>query len=151
MTLALGVCLSIAAYAYWGAGGTGAGTSITSTTTSISISAGTPASALYPGGLADVVATISNPNESPIHVTSLGLDTTQGTAGYSVDTMHPGCSVTALTYSTQLNGGNGWTVPARTGAVNGTMPVTLPGALAMSTSAASACQGATFTIYLKAS
>ena len=35
-------------------------------------------------------------------------------------------------------------------AVDGSLAITLPTALAMSTSAANACQGATFTVYLVA-
>jgi hypothetical protein len=41
-------------------------------------------------------------------------------------------------------------VPAKSGAVNGVLPITLTSALAMSLSAVNACQGATFTVYLTA-
>ena len=49
------------------------------------------------------------------------------------------------------NGSSGWDVPAKVGAVNGTLLVTLSNALSMAASAADACQGATFTVYLVAS
>ena len=61
-----------------------------------------------------------------------------------VDAAHPGCAVSTLGFTTQTNGGAGWTV-----AGHGSLPVTLAGALSMSASAANACQGATFTVYLK--
>jgi hypothetical protein len=61
-----------------------------------------------------------------------------------VDAAHPGCVVSTLSFTTQTNGGAGWTVPG-----NGSLPLTLASALSMSTSAANACQGATFTVYLK--
>lgn len=151
IVLALGLGAGTAAYAYWRAGGTGAGSGATGTTVALTISAGTPSSALYPGGQTNVVATVSNPNYSPIHLTALSLDTTQGTGGFTVDAGHSGCSVAALSYSTQTNGGSGWTVPSRVGAINGSLSVTLTNALSLSSSAANACQGATFTVYLAAS
>jgi hypothetical protein len=116
----------------------------------MTLSPGTPSSSLYPGGQSDVILSASNPNLSPIHIGSLALDTSQGTSGYSVDSGHSGCATSALTYTTQTNGGAGWTVPAKVGTVNGTLSITLPTALAMSTTAANACQGAALTIYLAA-
>lgn len=78
------------------------------------------------------------------------LDTSQGTGGLAVDTSHSGCGLATLSFTTQTNGGVGWTIPAKVGAVDGTLPITLANALAMSTSAANACQGASFTVYLVA-
>ena len=68
-----------------------------------------------------------------------------------MDGGHSGCSVATLSYTTQTNGGAGWTVPARVGIVDGTLAITLSNALSMGAGAASACQGATFTVYLAAS
>jgi len=139
------------AYAFWSGSGSGSGLGTTGTTTAMTLSPGTPSIALYPGGQSNVVLTASNPNQSPIHIGSLFLDTSQGTSGYSVDGGHAGCATSALTYTTQTNGGAGWTVPAKVGTVDGTLSITLPAALAMSTAAANACQGASLTIYLAAS
>lgn len=150
LVLLLGIPVGGVAYATWTAGGSGTGTAGTGTTTALTLTPGTPSAGLYPGGQADVVLTISNPNESPIRVMSLGLDTGQGTGGFAVDAGHSGCSVTALGYTTQTNGGAGWTVPAKVGGTNGTLPVTLTNALSMATNAANACQGATLTVYLAA-
>lgn len=136
------------AYAYWNGTGTGSGTGATATTVALTLSPGTPSAALYPGGQANVVLTANNPNYSIVTISSLSLNTAQGTGGFSVDGGHSGCSVAALSYTTQTNAGSGWTVPARVGAVNGSLTITLTNALAMSSAAADACQGATFTVYL---
>ena len=110
----------------------------------VTLTASTPSAKLYPGGSSAVAATISNPNASSAHVGSLTLDTTQGDQGYAVDGGHSGCvPKTHLTFTPQ---NAGWTIVA-----NGSLPVTLTGAVSMSASAPNACQGATFTIYLKAS
>jgi hypothetical protein len=138
------------AYAYWSAGGTGSATGVSGSTVPLTLSSGTPSAGLLPGGSSDVVRTITNSNTANVKVSSLSLDTTQGTGGFSVDAAHTGCALTALSIGTQTNGGAGWTVPAKVGAVNGTLTVTLSSALAMSVSAANACQGATFTVYLVA-
>lgn len=142
------VAVSVAAYAYWGATGSGAGPATTGTTIAMTLSPGTPSGALYPGGLADVILTVSNPNVFQAHIGSLGLDVSQGTGGVSVS----GCTVAAatLSFTTQTNGGAGWTIPAKVGAVNGTLPITLTNALTMGVGAADACQGASSTVYLKA-
>jgi hypothetical protein len=138
------------AYARWSAGGSGTGSGSTGTTVAVTISAGAPAAGLYPGGQTGVVATATNTNDSIIHINSLALNSSQGTGGFSVDAGHAGCSVAALSFVTQTNGGAGWNVPARVGAVNGTLPLTLTNALAMTSAAVDACQGASFTVFLVA-
>jgi hypothetical protein len=138
------------AWAYWKSAGSGSGSAGTATTVAISLSAGTPSALLYPGGTTNVVLTATNPNRSPVRIGSLALNTTQGTGGLAVDAGHSACGVSALSFTTQSNGGAGWTVPAKVGSVNGTLSITLTAALAMSTAAANACQGATFTVYLGA-
>ena len=139
------------AYAYWTRTGTGTGSGQNGTTVAISLSPGTPTAALYPGGSTSVVLTATNTNTSSVRVDALQLDVARGTGGFAVDAAHSGCSVAALSYATQNNGGNGWTVPARVGVVDGTLPITLTTSLTMSTTALTACQGATFTVYLVAS
>jgi hypothetical protein len=146
----VGALAASEAGAYLSASGDGAGTAATGTTVAVSLSPGTPTSTLYPGGHASVTLTVSNPNFSPVRVGSLALATTQGTGGFSVDGGHPSCAVAALGFTTQTNGGSGWTVGKKVGAVNGTASITLTNALEMATSAANACQGATFTVYLAA-
>jgi hypothetical protein len=151
-TLVIGLVVLIGgtASAYWGASGSGGGSATAGTTEAVSLSPGTPTNTLYPGGQASVMLTVSNPNVSPVRMGSLALATTQGTGGFSVDGSHPTCAVGALSFTTQTNSGSGWTVEAKVGAVNGTASITLTNSLAMATNAASACQGATFTVYLVA-
>lgn len=139
-----------AAYAAWGGSGSGTGSATTGTTVAVTLSPGAPSADLYPGGQANVVLTVSNPNASPVRIGSLSLDTGQGTLGFGVDGGHLGCAVSTLSFTTQTNGGAGWNVPAKVGAVNGTLSVTLTNALAMSSGAANGCQGASFTTYLAA-
>jgi len=146
----LGIPVGGIAWSYWSAGGSGSGSGANRTPTALSLSPGTPAAGLYPGGSTNVVLTASNSNTSIVKIGSLLLDSSQGTGGFAVDGGHSGCSVAALSYTTQSNGGSGWSVPAKVGAVNGTLAITLTNALSMSAAAASACQGATFTVYLVA-
>lgn len=144
------VVLGVAAAAYWDGSGIGTGSGETGSSAAVTLSAGAPAAALHPGGQSDVTLTVSNPNESPVQIGSFSLDTSQGTDGFAVDAGHAGCAVATLTFTTQTNNGTGWTVPAKVDEVNGTLPITLPDALAMGVGAANACQSATFTVYLAA-
>jgi hypothetical protein len=146
----LGIPVGGVAWSYWSAGGSGTGTGANGTLAAVSLTPGSPAAGLYPGGSTDVVLTATNSNASAVKIGSLLLDTGQGTGGFSVDGGHSGCSVAALGYTTQSNGGAGWSVPARVGVVNGTLSITLTNALVLTAAAASACQGATFTVYLVA-
>lgn len=138
------------AVAYWGGTGGGTGTAETGDVVPVSLSAGTPTANLRPGATSHVVLTATNSNGSPVRISSLALDTTQGVGGFAVDAGHSGCDVGALSFTTQTNGGSGWTIPGRAGLVNGTSDITLSNAIGMSASAANACQGATFTVYLVA-
>jgi hypothetical protein len=147
----LAVAVGGAANAYWRASGSGTASGTTGTTTSVTLSPGTATAELYPGGTTDIELTVGNPNPSPVRLVSLGPDTSRGTGGFSVDAGHSGCTpLSTLSLALRTNGGAGWTVPARAGAVDGALAITLTGALAMSTSAANACQDASFTVYLAA-
>ncbi len=137
------LAVTTAAYGYFTAVGSGHGSGSSSTGQSLSISPGTPSDALYPGGAASVVLTIANPSGASVHVSSLQLDTSQANTGFAVDAAHSLCSTGALSFTIQSGG---WDVPA-----HGSLPISLPDAIAMSTAAANACQGATFTVYLEAS
>jgi hypothetical protein len=139
------------AYAHWTGSGAGGANGGLATPAPVTLAPASPNPALYPGGAADVALTVSNANVTSAHITSLTLDTTQGTGGFAVDANHAGCPVTALSYSTQSNGTSGWTVPGKTGGVNGSLTITLHNAVTMAVSAPNACQGAIFTVYLAAS
>lgn len=136
------------AAAVWSAVGSGSGTAGAATTVAVTLSPGTPSTSLYPGGQTDVQLSVSNSNIATVRIGSLSLDTLRGTSGISVDAPHAACVLSAITFTTQTNGTTGWTVPGKVGTVNGSLAITLTNAVAMSTSAVSACQGATFTIFL---
>jgi hypothetical protein len=138
----------VTASAVWGGAGRGLGGGRTGTAVPVTLSPGTPAGDLRPGGRTDVLLTVTNPNPFSVRLGAFALDPGQGQAGFAVDSGHPGCGVSELSYVRQTNGGVGWTVPARGGTIDGTLAVRLPDALAMSLSAANACQGARITAYL---
>jgi hypothetical protein len=136
------------AAAVWSAIGAGTGSGTTGTTVAVTITPATPSTFLYPGGTADVVLSMANSNVSTVRIGSLAIDTSRGTTGFEVDASHSGCVLSSLSFTTQTNGSTGWTIPAKVGSVSGTLAVSLTNAVAMSFGAVSACQGATFTIFL---
>jgi len=134
------------AYAHWSGSGSGAGSATTGTALAVTLTPGTPATALYPGGWTDVVLNVSNPNPFDVRIGSFTLAASQGTGGFAVDAGHValGCTVAVAALSF-ASSSVGWTVPA-----SGSLPVTLTSKLAMGAAAASACQGASFNVYLAA-
>jgi hypothetical protein len=138
------MALSGAAVARWGVTGAGSGSASAGTVSAVTLTPGTPAAQLVPGAQAAVVLSVTNPNTASIRIGSLALDTTQGSGGFAVDAGHSGCVLSALSFATQTNAGAGWTVPG-----NGSLPVSLTGSLSMAATAANACQGASFTVYLR--
>ena len=151
LPLLVALVVTAAALAYWTTTGSGSSSAdATSSTDPVTLSAGTPTAPLIPGGSGDVKLTVSNPNPFPVHVGSIGLDSSQGTSGF--DTNQAGCAVSVLhfTGTTQDNSGNGWNIPAASGGNDGTLAVDLPTAVSMDSSAANACQDASFTVYLQA-
>jgi hypothetical protein len=143
--------VSTVAFAYWTVTGSGSGSGGTAATAQpLTLSPGTPTQRAYPGGVADVAVTVANPNPFPVRVSSLSLDTGQGTVGFAVDGGHSTCGVSSLGFLAQSNAGLGWIIPPKVGAVNGSRAIDLVNALTMTVNAANACQGASFTVYLTA-
>jgi hypothetical protein len=133
------------AIAAWTTGGSGSGQASAGSAAPMTISAGTPSTNLYPTASADVAAAVSNPNPYAVHVSSISLGTV------TVDAAHSGCNLSSVTVtSPQNNSGAGWDVPAKAGAVNGSLNVDLADAISMDNSANDVCQGATFTVALTA-
>jgi hypothetical protein len=129
-----------------GPGSQGGGTALVASSIAVvTISQIATTSSLYPTGIpsGDVALRLTNPTTSAFKLSRLMLDTTRGTLGFAVDSAHAACTVSSLSFTTQTNGGNGWTVPAK-----GTLDVYLVSAITLATSAPNACQGATFTVYL---
>ncbi|HEY7259519.1 MAG TPA: hypothetical protein VH459_10635 [Gaiellales bacterium] len=135
----------VAAYGAWSVSGSGTGSASAATASSLTLTPGTPLTALYPNGSADVATTIANTNPFPVHVSSIALDSGQGSSGFAVDAGHSTCDLTTLSFAAQTNGGSGWDIPA-----NDTLDVDATDAVSMSGSAGDACQGAAFTLYLTA-
>lgn len=134
-----------AAVAYWMGAGSGAGAADTGRTQPVTLSPATPVAQLYPGGRSGVRVTVTNPNPTPVRIGALELDTAHGTNGFAVDAGHGACGVSSLSFAPATNGGAGWTIPG-----DDVVTLTLTDALAMQTTAANACQGATFTVHLRA-
>ena len=144
------VVLVAVALAYWTGAGSGAGTTTLPNPQALTLSPGTPSTNVSPGASAAVATVASNPNLYTVHITSISLDTAQGTGGFAVDGGHSGCVLSTLGFTTQTNGGSGWTVPAKVGSTNGSLSIQMTSALTMSAGAADACQGASFTVHLAA-
>lgn len=136
------------ALAFWSANGAGSGNGSSGSTAAVTLSPGVAAADLRPGGKGDVVLQVTNPNSSAAEIGSLALDVSQGDAGYAVDAVHTGCAFAVLDYTSQTNGGAGWTVPAGSGDDDGTLAITLSDAVEMDEDATDACQGAGLTVYL---
>ena len=132
------------AAAYWLVLGSGSTGSQAGTVSAVTLDPASTSTPLFPGATADVAVSIGNSNPGAVFVPSLLLDTSQGTNGFAVDGGHSGCNLAALGYTTQTNGGAGWSVPGAS-----TLPLDLSGAVSLSTAAVSACQGAQVTVYLK--
>jgi hypothetical protein len=150
VTGALALAAASTGLAYWTTVGSGSTSASTGTVQTITLGAATPTSGIYPGGQGDVALTVSNPNPFQVRIGSLSLNSSQGSGGFGVDAGHSGCGTGALGFTTQTNGGAGWTVPPKVGSTNGSLAIDLSGALTMTTAAAAACQGASFDVFLAA-
>jgi hypothetical protein len=126
--------------------GSGSGSAAVATAADVSIAPGAAVAGLYPGGSGELALTIANPNPFPVHVGSLSLDPS---GGFVVDSGHAACTNPSLSFATQSNSGSGWLVPAKVGGTNGTLSLHLAGAVSMGLDADAACQGATFTTYVR--
>lgn len=124
------------AYAYWsseGAAASSAGTA-TLTITAPALSGETPNSTLYPGGSADVIVKLSNPNSFPVQIVSI---TATGDAQ-----AHNGCSPTGVHFVPPVD----FSAPQFSLAANQSTVLHLAGAMSMTTDSASTCQGQTFSL-----
>jgi hypothetical protein len=137
------------AFAYWNGPGTGTATTVLANTQTLSFEPGVPTAQLYPGGDTGVAIVAINPNPYFVEIGTMSLDAEAG-ASFEVDAEHRGCDVSALSFVPQNNEGAGWEVPPRAGTTDGRLTIDMASALLMSTSASDACQGATFTVHLKA-
>jgi len=130
-----------AAYASFSAGGTGSGSAPTGTMQAVTISAFTggdqPTSTLIPGGTADVIVRVTNPNPAPVQVFSV---TSNGSI--TADSGHSACTTTGVTFTAPSSPLS----PAVQVSASSTSLFHLVGAASMDLTSVSACQGATFEI-----
>lgn len=149
LTVGVGLVVALIAAAaaggFWTLRGAGEATVSAETVASVTLTPGTATTDLYPGGFGDVALSIANSNTYRAFIGSLMLDTSRGTNGFSVSGGQPGCDPSAVSYTTQSNGGAGWFVPA-----GSMLDLDLTNAVELGTGAASECQGATFIVYLLA-
>ncbi len=133
---AVAVVLSLGsgtAYAYFTSSGSGSRSASTATmlTVTVAATAGTPGTALLPGGSGDVTLQLTNPNSFVVRLISV--------TGNGAITASDGCSPTGVTFTDQT----GLSIAI---AASGTTQVDLPAAAAMSVTSANACQGTTFHV-----
>jgi len=138
-------------FAYFSATGSGQARASVAAAEPVTITAATPTTALYPGGSADVAATIDNPNPFAVHLPSLVLDTSQGTDnGFSETGAQGACDLSTLSFNgPQTDGGGDFVVPKKDNNGDGILDVDLLNAISMGTDSQTGCQGATFTVFLK--
>ncbi|MEW1810228.1 hypothetical protein AB0284_05935 [Pseudarthrobacter phenanthrenivorans] len=129
------------AFAYWGTTGSGSGSagaaSMQAVTVDALVSGDSPKTALVPGGTADVVLRLTNPNPYSVQVYSV---TANGPA--TADSAHSGCTTTGVRFT----GTAAPLSPVTYVAANSSVLITLPGTAAMDTTSLAACQGATFRL-----
>jgi hypothetical protein len=142
---AIGLVVGVSAAAFWRSSGEGGRSTVSDVATSITLTPGTVTSTLRPGSASDVSVVLANADAASTRISALALDTTQGTAGYTVDDAHRACTTSSFAFTTQTGDGTGWTVPA-----SSSRTVTMAGALSMATSAPNACQGVLVTVHLRA-
>lgn len=117
-----------------------------------------PVAQLFPGGVGDVVVTISNPNPYPVTLTGVNLPTsTTYATGYTTSaliTAQTGCSSStsdvSWTFATSSSGSaHTLSTPLVIGAsgnANNPLTVTLSSDASMTSSAPAACEGAYFSM-----
>lgn len=124
------------AYAYWTAAGTGSATAGAGTLTisAAALAGETAQGTLYPGGTADAIVKVNNPNGYAVQVVAVAASG-PAQAGNN-------CAPTGITF----------TAPTDFSAAQFTLPpsrstvLDLTGAVSMDTTSANACQGQTFSL-----
>jgi hypothetical protein len=133
--LAVGISAG-AAYGYLTSSASATGHASTGTLVAVTLSTtGTPSSSLVPGGSADVVLGVNNPNAYDVTLVSV----TGGPGSITADPGHSGCTTTGVTFANQT----GLHVAI---AASGLTTVHLAGAASMSAASSTGCQGAAFSI-----
>jgi len=134
---AMAAC-AVGTLAYFHATGSGTGSAKAGSLQTVTVSAlaggDAPSSLLLPGGSADVILRVNNPNAFAVTLVSV-----TGNGSITADSGgHPGCTTTGLTFTNQTT--LSVSVPA------GSSLVHLSGAASMSAASSNGCQGAIFSI-----
>jgi hypothetical protein len=109
---------------------------------------------LFPGANGDVVATITNPNTSPVTITAVNLPTNTTYAGgfttSALSTAQTGCSNTTSlvgwNFATGVSGSTHTLTTPLTVAAGGTLTVTFTNDASMATTSPAACEGTFFSM-----
>ena len=144
MPLAAGALSAIGlAFAAWTSDGTGSATARATSSADSEIAAGTTAADLFPGAAKSVTVTVSNPNDYPVVVNSIGSGSSALVNG--------SCTTGTVTTDARPHDGAGLLQSngtARTIAPGGSGAYTLT--TRMLASAVDACKSQTFTLALSA-
>ena len=144
--LAATIALTVAtgggiAYAHWSTTGSGNGDATNGTMQTVTVSAfvggDTPNTTLIPGGSADVILRVTNPNAYPVRVYGVA-----GNGAITADAAHSACTTTGVTFAAPTSP----ITPTVTVPAGAALLVHLAGAASMSAASQSACQGATFHV-----
>jgi hypothetical protein len=132
-----------AAWAYWMVNGEGTGVAVAGTAVELTLTGKSDDSKpLYPGGTTNLTVTVANQNDFPIKITTVS----PGDKDVTADAAHrnAGCRTTGVVVAKDVIAVS-WEVPKNTIGV-----FTVPDGVRMTNSSDSACQGATFTIPVRA-
>ena len=132
-----------AAWAYWTLNGEGTGVAVAGTAVELTLTGKSDDSKpLYPGGTTNLTVTVTNQNDFPIKITSVS----PGANAVTADSEHrdAGCRTTGVVVAQDVIAVS-WEVPKNTIGV-----FTVPDGVRMTNASESACQGATFTIPVRA-
>jgi hypothetical protein len=132
-----------AAWAYWMLDGEGSGVAVAGTAVELKLTGKSDDSRpLYPGGTTNLTVTVTNQNDFPIKITSVA----PGENAVTADAAHrdAGCRTTGVVVAQDVIAVS-WEVPKNTIGV-----FTVPDGVRMTNSSDTACQGATFTIPVRA-
>lgn len=130
------------AYAYWGTVGSGTNSATNAGMQTVSVTAliagDGPQTTLIPGGTADVVLRVTNPNPYAVQIHSIAAN-----GPVATDTAHPTCTTTGVTFTAPLSVP---LTPTVSVPANSSLLITLTGAATMSNLSQSVCQGAIFRV-----
>ncbi|RZU50162.1 hypothetical protein EV385_1927 [Krasilnikovia cinnamomea] len=132
-----------AAWAYWNLSGSGDAVAVAGSAIELKLEGKSDdVRPLYPGGTTNLTVTVTNQNNFPVRITSLS----PGSADVTADREHRngGCRTTGVVVAQDVLRVS-WEVPKNTIGV-----FTVPDGVKMTNASDSACQGATFTIPVRA-